>query len=176
MFKLEAFNPEVEAKTLQLSDQLFHEALKEVPQSMARFHVKNDSGEDFDIVYWDNNDDIEPIEAYPKYVKPPFMTKYLYYDETDKNSLYLDFFKDLDTCIFEELNEYTIVLTKVILSFTNLDIYCRDERLHWFVDDNPRLHIVHELPEDRFAESTFYIQEEMRSGLEDYSFNRLSST
>ena len=176
MFKLEPFNPEAEAKTLRLSDQLFHEALKEVPQSMERFHVKNDRGEDFDIVYWDNNDDIEPIEAYPKYVKPPFMTKYLHYNETDKDSLYLDFFKGFDTCIFEELNEYTIVLTKVMLSFTDMEIYCRDERIHWFVDDNPRLHIVQELPENRFEEKTFYIQSEIRTGLEDYSFNRLSST
>ena len=176
MFKLGAFNPEAEAKTLRLSDQLFHEALKEAPESMARFHVTNDKGEDFDIVYWDNNDDIEPLDAYPKYVKPPFMTKYLHYDETDKGSLYLDFFKGLDNCIFEELNEYTIVLTKVMLSFTDMDIYCRDERIYWFVEKNPRLHIVQDLPKNRFAENTFYIQTEIRSGLEDYSFNRLSST
>ena len=176
MFKIEPFNIEAEARTLRLDDRLFHEALKEEPESKRRFHVANDKGEDFDIVYWDNNDDIEPIEAYPKYVKPPFMTKYLHYDETDRDSLYLDFFKGLDTCIFEELNEYSIVLTKVMLSFTDMDIYCRDERIHWFVEDTPRLHVVEELPENRFAESTFYIQEEMRSGLEDYSFNRLSST
>ena len=176
MFKIEPFDTEADAKTLRLNNRLFHEALKEEPESKQRFHVANDKGEDFDIVYWDNNDDIEPIEAYPKYVKPPFMTKYLHYDETDKDSLYLDFFKGLDTCIFEELNEYTIVLTKVMLSFTDMDIYCRDERIHWFAGDNPRLHVVQELPENRFAESTFYIQEEMRSGLEDYSFNRLSST
>lgn len=176
MFKLEVFNPEAEVKTLRLSGQLFHEALKDAPQSMERFHVANDRGEDFDIVYWDNNDDIEPIDAYPKYVKPPYMTKYLHYDETDRNSLYLDFFKGLNTCIFEELNEYTIVLTKVMLSFTDMEIYCRDERIHWFVEDDPRLHIVQELPENRFAEKTFYIQTEIRTGLEDYSFNRLSST
>lgn len=94
-------------------------------------------GEDFDIVYWDNNDDIEPIDAYPKYVKPPYMTKYLHYDETDKDSLYLDFFKGLDTCIFEELNEYTIVLTRVILPFTEMDVYCPDKRILWFVVDPP---------------------------------------
>lgn len=29
MFKLEAFNPEAEAKTLRLGDQLFHEAWNE---------------------------------------------------------------------------------------------------------------------------------------------------
>ena len=176
MFKLEAFDPEAEAKTLKLSEKLFHEALQEELQSKLRFHVKNDRGEDFDIVYWDNNDDIEPADAYPKYVKPPYMTKYLHYDETDKSSMYLDFFKGFDRCIFEELNEYTIVLTRVMLTFTDMDIYSLDERIHYFVEENPRLHIIKELPEDRFAEGTFYIQEEIRTGLEDYSFNRLSST
>ena len=92
MFKIENFNPEEDAKTLQLTDQLFHVALKEELASKTRFHVKNDRGEDFDIVYWDNDEDIEPRDAYPKYVKPPYMTKYLKYDETDKASLYLDFF------------------------------------------------------------------------------------
>ena len=176
MFKIENYNPEEDAKTLHLSDQLFHEALQEALASKTRFHVQNDKGEDFDIVYWDNDEDIEPREAYPKYVKPPYMTKYLKYDETDKASLYLDFFKGLDRCIFEELNEYTIVLTKVMLSYTDLEIYCQDERIYWFVDKNPRLHVVKELPENRFAESTFYIQEQMRCGLEDNNFNRLSST
>ena len=176
MFKIEKFDPDAEAKTLRHSDNLFHEALKYDLESKLRFHVKNDKGGDFDIVYWDNNDDIEPIDTYPKYVKPPYMTKYLKYNETDKNSLYLDFFKGLNRCIFEELNEYTIVLTKVMLSYTDLEIYCLDERIYWFVDEDPRLHIIQELPEDRFAEGTFYIQAEIRTGLEDYSFNRLSST
>ena len=76
MFKLEPLNNEIEAKTLPLSDRLFHVALREAPESAARFHVKNDRGEDFDIVYWDNEDDIEPAESYPAYVKPPFIAKY----------------------------------------------------------------------------------------------------
>ena len=176
MFKIEKYDPEIEAKTLKLSDRLFHEALKEELESKIRFHVANDKGEDFDIVYWDNNDDLEPLDAYPKYVKPPYMTKYLRYDETDKDSLYLDFFNGLKTCIFEELNEYTIVLTKVMLAFTHLEIYCRDDRLFWFMDENPRLHIVETLPENRFDETTFYIQEQMKCGLEDNNFNRLSNT
>ena len=48
---------------------------------MSRFHVKKPKGEDFDIVYYDSNDDIEPLDSYPKYQKPPFMalakTKFL---------------------------------------------------------------------------------------------------
>lgn len=176
MFKLEEFNPNEEAITLKLSDKLFHEALAEEPESMMRFHVSNDKGDDFDIVYWDNSDDIEPAEAYPKYVKPPYMAKYIKYDEYDKDTLYLKYFDDVDTCIFEELNEYTIVLTKVMLSFTEMEIYCLDNRIYWFVEENPRLHIVDEIPENRFDDNIFYIQEEMKCGLEDNNFNRLSNT
>ncbi|MBQ6780031.1 MAG: hypothetical protein IJP62_02245 [Treponema sp.] len=45
MFKIENFNPEEEAKTLNLSDRLFHEALSEEPESKTRFHVKNGRGD-----------------------------------------------------------------------------------------------------------------------------------
>ena len=76
MFRIEALNSEIEAKELSLSDHLFHEALCLQPESKTRFHVKNDKGGDFDIVYWDNEDDIEPTEGYPKYVKPPFIARY----------------------------------------------------------------------------------------------------
>ncbi len=116
MFKIEAYNPETDAITLELSEQLFHEALKEKPESKARFHVLNSKGEDFDIVYWDNEDDIEPTAGYPKYVKRPYIAKYPFYDETDTATLYLEYLQQFERVMFEELNEYTIVLTKVILS------------------------------------------------------------
>ena len=83
MFKLESPDHKVKAKTLCLSEMLFHDALREAPQSMERFHVRNDRGEDFDIIYWDNEDDLEDLSGIPKYVKPPYMIKYLRYDETD---------------------------------------------------------------------------------------------
>ena len=91
MFRIDALNSEIEAKELSLSDHLFHEALRLQPESKTRFHVKNDKGEDFDIVYWDNEDDIEPTEGYPKYVKPPFIARYPFYDEADTSTLYLEF-------------------------------------------------------------------------------------
>ena len=107
MFKLEPLNNEIEAKTLPLSDRLFHVALREAPESAARFHVKNDRGEDFDIVYWDNEDDIEPTEGYPAYVKPPFIAKYPYYDETDTGTLYLGNYRTIRRhiwrCLFRHL-------------------------------------------------------------------------
>ena len=175
MFKIEPLNLEIDASTLQLNDMLFHEALREAPESMTRYHVENRNGQDFDIVYWDNSDDLENAAAYPKYIKPPYMPKYLYYDETDSDTLYLDFLRSFDAMMFEELNEYTIALTKVILEHTQMEIWCRDDRIFWFVESNARIHIVDEFPENRFNKTTFYIQEMLRSGLEDNQFNRLSS-
>ena len=174
MFKLEPLNTEIEAKTLLLSDRLFHEALRQNPESKARFHVKNDRGEDFDIVYWDNDDDIEPTEGCPAYVKPPFIAKYPYYDETDSGSLYLEYLQQFERMMFEDLDEYTIVLTKVALANTQLDIWCQDARIFWFTGETDRIHIVEQFPEDRFADNTLYIQEQHRCGLEDGNFKRVS--
>ena len=175
MFKIEALNQEIEAKALKLSDRLFHEALREEPESKSRFHVLNDRGDDFDIVYWDNEDDIEPLEGYPKYVKGPFIAKYPFYDETDTRTLYLEYLQQFDRMMFEELNEYTIVLTRVILSNIEMDIWCRDERIFWFTGECERIHIVDTFPENRFADTTLYIQEQHRCGLEDGNFKRLSA-
>ena len=84
MFKIESLRADEDARTLSLSADLFHEALQYKPESKVRFHVKNDKGEDFDIVYWDNDEDIEPKDTYPPYIKRPFMAKYDIYDENDK--------------------------------------------------------------------------------------------
>lgn len=176
MFKIEALRAEEEAKTLNLSENLFHEALKYKPESKARFHVKNDRGGDFDIVYWDNDEDIEPKDTYPPYIKRPFMAKYYVYDENDKSTIYLDYFNGLKKMVFEELNEYTIAISRVILRFTEMEIWCADERILWFVDENPRLRIVEELSDDIYDDDCFYIQEQFRMGLEDNNFNRLNST
>ena len=176
MFKIDSVRPGEEVRTLKLSAGLFHDALKDVPESMARYHVENDKGEDFDIVYWDNDEDIEPKDAYPAYVKRPYMVKYLQYDENDRDTLYLDFFKGLKKMYFEELNEYTIAISKVVLNFTDMEIWCNDSRILWFIDETPRLHIVEDTPKWEYDDDCFYIQEQIRSGLEDNNFNRLGNT
>ena len=176
MFKIEESHPEMIAINLDLSDNVFHNALLFRPDSKERFHIRNNKGEDFDIVYWDNDLDIEPMDAYPDYVKPPYMAQYYDYNEYDNSSLYLGFFDGLTDMVFEELNEYTIVLTKVVLKNTDMDVWCTDKRILWFVDENPKLHIEDSLPNDLYKETLFYIQSSLRTGLEDNNFNRMSST
>ena len=55
MFKLEKLDVSKEGKELRKADDLFHLALSMNPDSHERFHVTNDKGEDFDIVYLDND-------------------------------------------------------------------------------------------------------------------------
>lgn len=176
MFKIEEYDHNAQCKSLELTPGLFHEALREDPKSMERFHVTNPNGDDFDIVYYDNNDDLEPLDSYPKYQKPPFMASYRIYDENDTKTLWLGFFDGVRNMLFEELNEYTVALTKVVLSVTDIDVYCTDRRILYFVPEHERLHIEDRLPGDFDKETILYIQKELASGIEDGRFRTLSST
>ena len=175
MFRIEEYDQNVTCKTLTMSPELFHNALSPVPKSMERFHVANPGGSDFDIVYYDNNDDIEPLDTYPKYQKPPFMARYHVYDENDTGTLWMEFFDGVRNMVFEELNEYTVVLTKVVLANTDIEVYCTDERIRYFADDD-RIHVVPHLPEDLDEEALLYIRKELSSGIEDGRFRKMSST
>ncbi len=172
MFVLSDYDATKQCEELVLDQDIFHRALKGGDK---RYHVKNKDGEHFDILYLDNNDDIEPIDKYPKYVKGPYMPKYLSYDETDRESLYLDFFKGLDAAEFEEVNEYAVALTRVILSFTGMDIWFDDPRILWFVPANDRLHVTDKLPE-LSGDTTLYVPKQFKNGLMDRNFNILSPT
>ncbi len=176
MFRIEGVDRDAEFKTLENTPDLFHIALKEDPKSGSRFHVRNGKGSDFDIVYYDNNDDLEDTKSYPKYVKPPYMADYCIYDENDTGTLWLEFFDGVRDMMFEELNEYTIVLTRLVLSVTDIEVYCTDFRILWFVPENERLHVREHLPEDTDRESLLYIRKERASGIEDGRFRTLSST
>lgn len=132
-------NPEENCRTLNHGPQVFHHALNAVFKGETRFHVKNDKGSDYDLVYAENNS-LTPALAVLKgsILLPP----YYLYDETNRDMLYLDVFRDYRGAIFEELNEYSVVLTKIILGFTDKEVYLPDERIFWFVEPHERLHIT----------------------------------
>ena len=176
MFRIEDYDKTSECCILENSPDLFHDALRKDPASRSRFHVINPKGDDFDIVYYDNNDDLEPLDSYPKYQKPPFMGRYKVYDESDTKTLWLGFFDGVKNMVFEELNEYTIVLTKLVLSVTDIEVYCSDRRIFFFVKENDRLHVQEQLPRDLDKDTLLYIQKELASGIEDGTFRTLSST
>ncbi len=176
MFRIEEYDHNCKCRSLDLTPALFHDALGKNPKSLERFHVKNPAGEALDIVYYDNNDDLEPLDSYPKYQKPPFMASYRIYDENDTKTLWLEFFDGVSNMAFEELNEYTVVLTKLVLALTGIEVYCTDRRILYFVPEHERLHIMDSLPRDLNSDTLLYIQKELASGIEDGRFRTLSST
>ncbi len=176
LFKIESYDHNKECPVLPLTPGLFHEALSRDPASLCRFHVKDPVGDDFDIVYYDNNDDIEPLDTYPKYQKPPFMASYRTYDENDLKTLWMGFFDGIKDMAFEELNEYTIVLTRLVLRHTGITVYCTDERIFRFVPPHRRLHVSDSLPSDLDKDTLLYIQKDLGSGIEDGRFGTMSST
>ncbi len=176
MFKIEDYDKTAECITLNNTPDLFHEALRKDVKSMSRFHVKNLKGDDFDIVYYDNNDDLEPLDSYPRYQKPPFMARYDIYDESDTDTLWLEFFDGVRNMVFEELNEYTVVLTRLVLHVTDIEVWCSDRRILYFAEENPQLHVSDSLPEDLDKDTLLYITKELASGIEDGKFRTLSAT
>ena len=136
-------------RILRHGKDVFHKALSAVVgQGEKRFHVKNPEGEDYDLVYVENNSLIPDIPIVRgKTVLPPF----LLYDETDASKLYLKVFDSFDAVIFEALNEYTVVLGRIILEHTSLDVIYRDERILWFIPKNGRLRIMEKLPDKKDA-------------------------
>ena len=170
MFVLEPYDQKATCAELVLDEALFHRALAD---GGSRYHVRNPKGADFDIRYLDNND-LEPRDIMPSFVKPPYIATYRTYDETDRQTMYLDFFDGLKCMEFEELNEYTIALTKAVLWYTDMEVVCTDPRIQWFVPANERLRVCDELPEPS-AETTLYVQRQYLTGLEGGGYNRLSS-
>lgn len=130
-------------RTLRHGPQVFHNALRAVLKGESRFHVRNDQGDDYDLLYFKNNDAAPNMAVLKGYTMLP---PYYLYDETDKDALYLDVFSDYNGAVFEELNEYSVVLTKVILEFTKKKVWIPDERIYWFVEPHERLHVTANLP------------------------------
>ena len=176
MFRIEEYDKTSDCCTLDNSPDLFHVALRKTPASKSRFHVNNPDGDDFDIVYYDNNDDLEPLDSYPKYQKPPFMARYDIYDENDTQTLWLGFFDGVKNMVFEELNEYTVILTKLVLSVTDIEVYCTDPRIFYFIQESARLHVQDRLPQNLDNDTLLYIKKDLASGIEDGRFRTLSST
>ena len=171
MFRIVPFDKSFSCKTVQLRDDVFHQALK---LGEKRYHVISEKGESkYDIIYIDNNS-LEP--PHPGYVKGKTIPCYYSYNEYDKESIFLDFFMDngITSVFIEEANEYTVAIAKVVVLYTDMHIYSLDERISDFLPLSNKLHIVSNAT-DFATETTFYIQKSFKCGLEDNNFKKLSS-
>lgn len=152
MLKIEDYDFENNYRTIINDDNLFHKALKGVIKGETRFHIKNNStGEDFDLCYVENSSLMPDLGLNKRGVPlPPFLE----YDENNEELIYLDIFKGFEEIVFEEVNEYTVVLAKLILRKTKMQVIFADGRIFRFIAPNEKLKVVTALPE--IGEKTYF--------------------
>jgi hypothetical protein len=145
MLLFEEYDREMNHRTLEHGTDVFHKALDCVLLGEKRFHVKNPNGEDYDLVYTDNQSWAESSPEYPDsplFHKDPLYPPYLIYDEKNKDRLCFDIFEGFDRVWFSEVSEYTVVLTGILLAYTDLPVMWKDERISWFYPGEDRIKIA----------------------------------
>lgn len=163
----------IEATFLQVDENIFHRALN---QGEKYYHVADEHFE-YDISYVKNNDLIPEnyrnlkrgIEVFPPYAN---------YDENALETLDLSLISDNRTIFIHTLNEYSMVIARLALKYTDAEVYFHDEAAKIFMEkslsENPRLHIVKEFPDTDDAQ-TLQIVDGMVLGGIDGSFQKVSS-
>ena len=155
MFIVENYNRDIKCKTLIHSNNIFHDALNNKDKY---YHVKNTLGEDYDLLYKGNTEWFG--DSIPSYVGK-MVPEYLTYDEDDKESLDIDFLNNYSKYVILKLTEYSIVIARSVLKYTNKHVYFMDKRILWFIEPNERLHINEQVVED---DKTVYLTGPLGSG------------
>lgn len=155
--------------TLIHGESVFHDALK---GGKKKYHVTNQNGIDYDIVYTKNFDYVLPMmpEAY-RYIE--VFWDFQKYDENNTGYIVLEQFDSRNAVVFDEVNEYTVVIGKVLLrERKDLDIYYRDPKILWFLPTSEKLHAGGELPAD--TEKVLYVTKPLGMSYQSTVGNKLS--
>ena len=142
---IDGFDTTRNFRILHLKKSVFHDALEFVMKGEHRFHVQNDNRQLFDLVYIENQTWVEGQKGYSKAalfqdfdMYPPCFN----YDEDNKDSLCLDVFEAYSAVWFEEVNEYSVTLARILLRDTEKQVSFGDERILWFMPEEKRLTIA----------------------------------
>ena len=149
MLLIKQYDRERNHRFLEHGPEVFHQALFWVLRGETEFHVKNPKGEDYNLKYVNNQTWAEASEKYPDsplFHQDPLYPPYLSYDEDKKDMLCFDILKGFDRIWFEEANEYTVVLTGIILKYTDLPVTSSDKRILWFFPESDRLKVTEDIP------------------------------
>ena len=129
---------------------VFKEAVKGVMKGEEFFHVADNGGFIYDLKYVDNNSLAKTSKEYPGSklfdgycLCPPLLT----YDETNTDLLSLFVFEGKKAVFFEDVNEYSVVLTGIILEHTDMDIYFTDDIVRLFYPSEERIHVQDQKPD-----------------------------
>lgn len=152
--------PAVSARNLMHSENIFHEALSYVRGGETVFHVTCPDGEYW--LSWRNNEEIQHTRTgfpnAPLFTENLLFPDYLNYDETNIPLVYLDIFDSYTGIFFQELNEYSVVLVKLLLRYTDKAVYVRDSGFRRFFGAESGI---------RFAERAEELPEEKRMTVQD---------
>lgn len=149
MLLLKDYDREKNHRFLKHGPRVFHEALHWVLRGETAFHVKDPEGEDYNLEYVENQKWAERSEKYPDsplFHQDPLYPPYLIYDENDRDKLCFDILDGFEKVWFEEVNEYTVVLTGVILKNTSLSVSFADKRIYRFFLKSDRLSVTESIP------------------------------
>lgn len=173
MLFIEDYNETLNCRELAFSGgtEVFHRALRAVKRGESRFHVINGSGENFDLVYRDNDYEMEHTEGFRRMFLPDYFSMnglLLDYDENKPERLMLTYFDNFDRIYFSRLNEYTVVLCSILTRYTDKKVFFKDERIRWFLDD-PSITVTQDFPEEPgsgyMIVCTNYLEQSIEVGL-----------
>lgn len=159
------------ATVLKHGENIFHEALNDGGKY---FHVVTEDGQSYDIAYIKNNDLVpenyrnakKGIDIYPSYLE---------YDENNLNTLELSLLKNFRAVFFYSLNEYSVVIARLALKYTDAEIYFINPPAKIFFAENERLHIVKEFPAIDESEVLQITDEKFTTGYLEGTFSKISS-
>lgn len=145
MIYIKDYNSKVGCKTLNHSDNVFHEVLCAVKNNETYFHVQENNEIKYDLIYVPNDAVIKNCESFPNnslFENEIVYFDYFNYDIKDRKYIYLDVFNDFDSVYFECANELTIAIIKVLLKYTDINIYVSDNRFFWFFSNDSKIKLV----------------------------------
>ena len=159
MLTIKEYDQDKYYRKLKNGPDIFHEALKYVLKGETHFHVSNENGEDFDLLYLENDRKAKSDESFPdssffkdELIFPP----YFFYDETDDDKVMAYLLEGFDEIFFEEANEYTVTIAGIALRKLSCRVTFRDRRAELFPWLKDRVRISPE-PE---AASLLYVQKD----------------
>ena len=150
MLQIKPYEESLSFRKLQHGDNVFHDAIEGVLKGEKNFQVINPDGENYCLHYISNIEWAKGFEMYPRSKhldNYPFYMPCLKYDENDIRKLSLDIFDGKNSVWFEDVNEYTVVIAKLLLKRTDLKIIFADERISLFIPVSDRLNISKEEPD-----------------------------
>lgn len=155
MLQIRPYDDNASFRKLKHGDRVFHDAIVGVLKGETIFQVINPDGENYCLHYIGNNDWAMQSELYPKskhLTGYPLYPLHLMYDENDTSKMSFDIFDGIRKVWFQEANEYTITVAKLLLAHTDICMTFADRRVSMFLPESERLRISDEAPDPTDSE------------------------